>query len=85
MHYYSAGSAVAVAEAYMAWCHDAESFVRLLVDRDMAPRHAAFIWAVISPEVLIRSGTPGKKYASGEFSVSDEDDQDMSFVRGDSP
>lgn len=79
MHYYSAGSAVAIADAYLDYSQDGESFVRLLVDRDMPPRHAAFLWTIISPEVLLGSSAVRKPYSQGEFSA--EDDQDMSFVR----
>ncbi|KAG9041557.1 hypothetical protein FS837_012089 [Tulasnella sp. UAMH 9824] len=33
MHYYSAGSAVAIVDAYLDYIHDGESFIRVLVDR----------------------------------------------------
>ncbi|KAG9043290.1 hypothetical protein FS837_009776 [Tulasnella sp. UAMH 9824] len=79
MHYYSAGSAVAVTDAYLDYLHDGESFVAILVDQGMPPRHAAYLWTIISPEVQLGSSAVRKPYTPGEFSA--EDDQDMSFIR----
>ncbi|KIO27518.1 hypothetical protein M407DRAFT_23207 [Tulasnella calospora MUT 4182] len=79
MHYYSAGSALTIVNAYLSFSHDAESFIRLLVDRNMAPRHAAYLWTVISPEVWMGSTDRTRKYSPEDCSF--EDDQDMSFVR----
>ncbi|KAG8927973.1 hypothetical protein FRC01_006643 [Tulasnella sp. 417] len=78
MHYYSAGSVVAIANAYMDYNHDGESFIRVLLDRGMPPRHAAFLWTIIRPEVYLGRSTLAP-YQQGTFYP--EDDEDMSFTR----
>lgn len=52
MHYFTATSTVLVANAYSRFSNDARGFVRHLTAMGLAPRHAAYLWTVISPEIM---------------------------------
>ncbi|KAG8925799.1 hypothetical protein FRC01_009689 [Tulasnella sp. 417] len=50
LHYFSAGSTVVVAQAYMDHETNARAFVEHLVGVGMPPRQAAYLWTIIAPE-----------------------------------
>lgn len=52
LHYFSAGSTMVVANAYLRFGSDAQGFVEHLVAEGMPPRRAAYLWAIISPETM---------------------------------
>ncbi|KAG8952393.1 hypothetical protein FRC00_006800 [Tulasnella sp. 408] len=52
LHYYSAGSAVVIANVYAEHRSSARRFVEQLVREGMPPRQAAYLWTIISPETI---------------------------------
>lgn len=52
MHYFTATSTVLVANTYSRFSNDAGEFVRHLTAMGLAPRNAAYLWTVISPEIM---------------------------------
>ncbi|KAG8939673.1 hypothetical protein FRC04_006080 [Tulasnella sp. 424] len=80
-HYFTAGSTVVVANAYARFAHSANGFVRHLVAMGLAPRHAAYLWTIISPEVMIprrqrTSSTAGRAQTTNDHFASDNDTSD---------
>lgn len=77
-HYFTAGSTVVVANAYARFAHSANAFVRHLVAMGLAPRHAAYLWTIISPEVMIprrqrTSSTAGRAQSTSDHPASNND------------
>lgn len=68
MHYFTAKSTVLVANIYSRFSNDAGEFVRRLTAMGLAPRHAAYLWTIISPEI----GIPGysSPHVTGEAGPS---------------
>ncbi|KAG8925064.1 hypothetical protein FRC01_010728 [Tulasnella sp. 417] len=52
MHYFSAGSAMVVANAYLRFEKRPQRFVEHMVGEGLPPRQAAYLWAIICPETL---------------------------------
>lgn len=68
LHYFTAGSSMVVANAYLRFGRNARGFVEHLVREGMSPRQAAYLWAIISPEIM------GERGANP--SVSEESEQE---------
>ncbi|KAG9041629.1 hypothetical protein FS837_011948 [Tulasnella sp. UAMH 9824] len=52
LHYFSAGSTMVVANAFLRFQDDAQGFVEHLAAEGMPPRRAAYLWTIISPETM---------------------------------
>ncbi|KAG8892139.1 hypothetical protein FRC01_014324, partial [Tulasnella sp. 417] len=79
MHYYTAGSTLSIINALSHYANNGPAFIRYLIRRDMAPRHAGYLWTLLAPEIsLANLGFGNSGEAEGD--EGDDDDQDMSFV-----
>ncbi|KIO28288.1 hypothetical protein M407DRAFT_22497 [Tulasnella calospora MUT 4182] len=74
LHYFSAGSSMVVANAYLRFRRNAQGFVEHLVREGMPPRQAAYLWTIISPEMMHEPG--------GNSSVSEGEEVDSVDAEG---
>lgn len=74
LHYFSAGSSMVVANAYLRFGRNARRFVEHLVREGMSPRQAAYLWAIISPEMMGERGANSPVSEESEQEVVDSVD-----------